>query len=99
MTETIPQAAGGLAAIAEPEHARSVLCPLCWARAGRPCTLTGPAGDHLARWLEAERRGVITRGQLAAVVTGLEVIASHVIVWGGARWSGSPCPTPRCRPG
>jgi hypothetical protein len=42
-------------------------------------------GDHLARWLEAERQGVITREQLAAVIGKLEVIAAHVIVRDDAR--------------
>jgi hypothetical protein len=83
MTETIPRERAATAA--EPAGtARLVLCPQCWQRPGRPCTITGPAGDHLARWLEAERRGVITRDQLVAVVATLEVIAAHVIVRDGA---------------
>ncbi len=45
----------------------------------------GVPGDHLARWQRAERRGLIARGDLAAVVAGLEVIAGHVLVRGGAR--------------
>ena len=81
--------AEGLAAIAEPvpsseRSVRSLVCPLCWAASGRTCTITGPDGDHLARWLEAERRGVITPDQLAAVVGTLEVTAAHVIVRDGA---------------
>ena len=52
---------------------------------GRPCTVTGPPGDHLARWQRAERRGLIGREDLAAVVAGLEVIAAHVIIRDGAR--------------
>ena len=55
-------------------------CPHCWQRPGRPCTVTGPAGDHLARWQRAERRGLIARDALAAVVGRLEVIAGHVII-------------------
>jgi hypothetical protein len=42
-------------------------------------------GDHLARWQRAERRGLITRADLAAAVEGLEVIAAHVIIRDGAR--------------
>ena len=58
-------------------------CPQCWQRPGLPCTITGPpAGDHLARWQRAERRSLISREDLAAVVADLEVIAGHVIVGG-----------------
>jgi hypothetical protein len=66
------------------ERARMVPCGQCWQRPGRPCTVTGPDGDHLARWQRAERRGLITRADLAAVVAGLEVIAAHVIIRDGA---------------
>ena len=59
-------------------------CPQCWQRPGRPCTVAGVPGDHLARWQRAERRGLIGRTDLATVVAGLEVIAGHVIVRGGA---------------
>ena len=59
--------------------------PAVLAAPGRPCTVTGPAGDHLARWQRAERRGLIGREDLAAVVAGLEVIAAHVIIRDGAR--------------
>ena len=45
----------------------------------------GPPGDHLARWQRAERRGVIGRAELAAVVADLEVLAGHVIIRDGAR--------------
>jgi hypothetical protein len=63
---------------------RMANCPQCWQRPGKPCTISGPAGDHLARWQRAERRGLISREDLAAAVAGLEVIAAHVIVRGGA---------------
>ena len=59
-------------------------CPHCWQRPGCPCTVTGSPGDHLARWQRAERRGLIGREDPAAVVAGLEVIAAHVIIRGGA---------------
>jgi hypothetical protein len=55
-------------------------CGQCWQRPGRPCTITGLPGDHLARWQRAERRGLITRAELAAAAAGLDVIAPHVIV-------------------
>ena len=80
MDTTIPQAA-----VAVADLVRMANCPHCWQRPGRPCTITGPAGDHLARWQRAERRGLISREALAAAVAGLEVIAGHVIVRDGAR--------------
>lgn len=47
------------------EAARRVNCGYCWQRPGPPCTASG---DHLARYQRAERRGLITRAELAAVV-------------------------------
>jgi hypothetical protein len=73
------------AAVTPAELVRLANCPQCWQRPGKPCTLSGPPGDHLARWQRAERRGLIGRDALAAVVAGLEVIAGHVIVRDGAR--------------
>ena len=68
-----------LHALAE-QGARLVHCGQCWQRPGRPCTVSGPAGDHLARYMRAERKGLITRAELAAVVRQLGAIAPHVIV-------------------
>jgi hypothetical protein len=62
------------------EDTRQANCPHCWQRPGPPCTVSGPSGDHLARYQRAERRGLIRREDLAAVVAGLEVIAAHVII-------------------
>jgi hypothetical protein len=80
MSTTIPQTP-----VAVADLVRMANCPHCWQRPGRPCTITGPDGDHLARWQRAERRGLISREDLAAAVAGLEVIAGHVIVRDGAR--------------
>jgi hypothetical protein len=62
------------------QGARLVPCGQCWQRPGRPCTRYYPPGDHLARYLRAERRGLITRAELAGVIVGLDVIAAHVII-------------------
>lgn len=67
------------------EIARLVPCGHCWARPGVWCTFSGPRGLHLARYQRAERKGLLSRGELAAVVATLEVIAPHVIVRDGAR--------------
>ena len=72
-------------ALSVAERVRLANCGQCWAAPGRPCTVSGPPGDHLARWQRAERRGLIGREDLAAVVAGLEVIAAHVIIRDGAR--------------
>jgi hypothetical protein len=68
------------ATVAVADLVRLANCPHCWQRPGRPCTVADPPGDHLARWQRAERRGLIGRADLAAVVAGLEVIAAHVII-------------------
>jgi len=62
------------------ERVRLVNCGQCWQRPGRPCTVADPPGDYLARWQRAERRGLVSRPELAAAVATLDVIASHVIV-------------------
>lgn len=71
--------------VAVTDLVRMANCPHCWQRPGRPCTVSGAPGDHLARWQRAERRGLIGRADLAAVVVGLEVIAGHVIIRDGAQ--------------
>jgi hypothetical protein len=50
---------------------------------GTPCQ-QHPAGSHLARYQDAERRGVLSRQDLAAVIGGLDVIAGHMIFPDGA---------------
>lgn len=57
--------------------AREVNCDHCWQRPGLPCN---PRGEHLARYQRAERKGLLSREDLATVVVGLEVIAGHVYV-------------------
>jgi hypothetical protein len=73
MTETIPQTAS------PQETARTVTCGYCWTPPGTPCQAS-PAGSHLARYCDAERRGVLAREDLAAVIGQLEVIAGLVII-------------------
>ena len=86
MTDIIPdqQPPAGTPRVTVTDLVRLANCPHCWQRPGRPCTITGPAGDHLARYQRAERRGLIGREALAAAVAGLDVIAGHVIIRGGA---------------
>jgi hypothetical protein len=87
MATTMPQAAAvtGVPVPGAPAgRVRLAHCGQCWQRPGRPCTITGTPGDHLARWQRAERRGLITRAELAAAVAALDVIAPHVIIRDGA---------------
>jgi hypothetical protein len=37
-------------------------------------------GSHLARWLRAERRGLISREELAAALARVDVIAADVVI-------------------
>lgn len=80
MHETIPHAT------VHASPARRIRCDLCWAAPGRPCTVSGPAGDHLARLITAVKLGLLSRAELAAIVGGgLEVIADHVMIMEAAR--------------
>ena len=60
------------------------MCPLCWSLPGRCCSVSGPPGDHLARWVAASKAGQVSREQLAEVVGLLEVIADFVYVYEAA---------------
>jgi hypothetical protein len=77
MTETIPRT------ITAPQAARGRHCPLCQAPPGTPCQAK-PAGDHLARYLDAYTAGQLTREYLAAVLGELVVITRWRIVEDGA---------------
>lgn len=78
MTETISQTLPPEPSPAE--LVRAGLCPLCWAPPGRPCSVVGPPGDHLARYIAAVKLGLLSRADLAAVVGALVVIADHVMI-------------------
>jgi hypothetical protein len=49
----------------------------CGARPGQACT---PEGDHLGRYMAAEKAGQIGRAELGRAIEGLDVIAPQVIV-------------------
>jgi hypothetical protein len=74
MQPTIPQTTRRLARCAPSAAA------LCWQTPGRPCTVSGPPGDHLSRYAAAVRLGLLTKAELAAIVGGLTVVADHVII-------------------
>jgi hypothetical protein len=59
---------------------RAVLCPMCWSSPGRPCSVSGPPADYLARYVAAVKQGLLSRAELEAIIAGIEVIADHVYV-------------------
>lgn len=59
--------------------ARSRECPLCETPAGQPCQ-PKPAGDHLARYLDAWTAGQLTREYMAVVLGELVVIDRCVVI-------------------
>ena len=65
---------------------RSVGCE-CAAKVGAPCRL---GGDHLARYVHAEKAGAISREELKTVVSELDVIAPHVLIRGTAHHAVTP---------
>jgi hypothetical protein len=66
-------------ALTAEETARARPCPLCQARPGAPCQRK-PQGDHLARYLDADTAGQLTRDYMAAVLADLVVIARWRLV-------------------
>ena len=72
-----------------PQAARGRQCPLCDIPPFEPCQLK-PAGDHLARYLDAYTAGQLTREYMAAVVGELVTVdASTLIVSTGTARPGS----------
>ena len=54
-----------------------VSCGFCWASPGTAC---GSEGLHLARYLRAYRRGLISREMLAIICEALpQINAGHVV--------------------
>ena len=72
---------GAVALDLKSEPARRVLlatCGYCWAASGEHCA--GGPGSHLARWIRAERKGLIIGTELAAALEKLDDIAASVKV-------------------
>jgi hypothetical protein len=63
---------------------RGRACPLCETPPGVPCQ-PKPAGDHLARYLDAFTVGRLTRQYMAAVVGELVIVDVCAIVTEAAR--------------
>jgi hypothetical protein len=58
---------------------RARQCPLCEAPEGRPCQ-DKPAGDHLARYLDAYAAGQLTKAYMGAVLGEFVVIDRCAVV-------------------
>lgn len=75
-----PRTAAGLPraidALADQGAAR-VTCGFCWQAPGEPCTADG---WHLARFLRAYRRGLITKAEMVTVLATLTVISEGAVV-------------------
>jgi hypothetical protein len=57
-----------------------VWCGFCWAAPGTACT---DEGQHLARYLRADRRGLIDRDAMTAVCRAVpQVSAGHIVADG-----------------
>lgn len=54
-------------------------CPLCGAAPGEPCQ-PKPAGDHLARYLDAYTAGHLTKAYMAAVVGELVTVDTYAVI-------------------
>ena len=91
MTDTIPRT------ITAAQAARARQCPLCQSAPGTPCQ-SKPAGDHLARYLDAYMAGQLTRPYMRAVVGELVVIGRAVIVPGTTRETAGIPHAPAGRP-
>ena len=63
--------------------ARARKCPLCDASPGEPCQAK-PAGDHLARYLDAYTAGQLTRPYMARTVGELVVVDTCAVITAGA---------------
>ena len=61
------------------DAARGHRCPLCATSAGQPCQ-PKPAGDHLARYLDAYTAGQVSRGYMTLVLGDLIVIDACAVI-------------------
>jgi hypothetical protein len=58
---------------------RARQCPLCQTPPGEPCQ-PKPAGDHLARYLDAATAGRLTRAYMLTVLAELVVIDTCAVI-------------------
>jgi hypothetical protein len=61
------------------QAARAVDCPICWAAARIACTIAGPDGYHLARFVTARRAGLLPTAVVGAIIDAAGVITDATI--------------------
>ena len=76
--------------IAGPLAVRSRECPLCGAEPGQPCQ-PEPAGDHLARYLDASHGRAADPGVQLTVLAELVVIDTCAVITVPTQPPGGPC--------
>ena len=72
MTTTIPR-------VPPAATVRARTCPLCQTPPGEPCQ-PKPAGDHLARYLDAYTAGQLTKAYMARVLGELVVVDACAVI-------------------
>ncbi|MGO9165061.1 MAG: hypothetical protein ACLP7J_30910 [Streptosporangiaceae bacterium] len=73
MHETIPQTAQ------PPEAVRQVACSMCGAPAGQPCQRR-PRADHVQRWLDACRAGLVTKTAVGEAVSSVTILTRWQVI-------------------
>jgi hypothetical protein len=58
---------------------RRVRCTLCWAPPGGPCQRS-PRADHLQRWIDAYKDGLLSKAELGEVFGQVVVITRWQVV-------------------
>jgi hypothetical protein len=61
------------------QEVRRVRCSLCWAPPGEPCQRR-PRADHLQRWLDAYRDGLLSKAELGQAISALVIITRWQVV-------------------
>lgn len=67
------------------EAARARACPHCGVPAGEPCSQK-PVSDHLLRFAEVRRQGLITEAEMGAALALTDVVTAGTLIRDGAEW-------------
>lgn len=81
MTTTVTPATAPAEVCAE---ARRVPCGHCWRERGLPCVTnpdTAAEGLHMARFIRAHRKGLISETELGAVLHAASVLTHGSVIW------------------
>ncbi|MGO9078140.1 MAG: hypothetical protein ACLQDY_03750 [Streptosporangiaceae bacterium] len=61
------------------EAVRAVRCSLCWAPPGRACQ-ERPRADHVQRWLDACRAGLVSKAGVGEAVSAVMIITRWQVI-------------------